>query len=123
MALRLLLDENLRSKALLGAWETHQQTSAYPIDLVRVGDAGGPACHTSDEQLLTWAANSGRIVVTLDAATLPECQARLHASGLESPGVILLRAGLKATELIELFALIAHASEPDEWRNMTRWIP
>ena len=41
----------------------------------------------------------------------------------ESPGVILLRAGISIAAAADELALIWSASEAGEWRNRLMWIP
>ena len=65
MPLRFLLDEDLRGP-LWNALVRHNATSPYPIDVIRVGDANAPPTGTLDPQLLRWAQQQGRILVTFD---------------------------------------------------------
>jgi hypothetical protein len=62
--LRYLLDENLRGR-LWQAIGVHNQTGAYPIDVVRVGDPPDLPLGSLDPDILLWAEREGRILVSL----------------------------------------------------------
>ena len=123
MAIRFLLDENLRSGTLWQAVQDHNATSTFPIDAVRVGDEDGPELSSSDDEILAWAAARDRLIVTLDVATLPESLADFCAEGRISPGIVVPRKGCSTNNFVELLSAIAHASDPDEWANACRWVP
>ncbi|MCI0361759.1 MAG: DUF5615 family PIN-like protein [Planctomycetaceae bacterium] len=122
MAIRFLLDENFRWGAL---WHAilRQAESNVPIDVVRVADIPELPPGTPDPQILAWAETHGRLVVSLDKATMPTALLEHVASGRTSPGVVLLRGGLTIPAVVELLVFISHASTPDEWLNDYRWIP
>jgi hypothetical protein len=122
MLLRFLLDENLRHAALVAALEAARST-AKPIDFLRVGDHAAPDMATSDEALLIWAASEQRIIVSLDAASIERALKALVSAGGSSPGVILLRHGLSATDIVALLELVAYDTEAEEWKDACRWLP
>lgn len=121
MAIRFLLDEQLRGP-LWWAIERHNARGQYPIDAVRVGDPPDLPLGTSDPDILVWAEGADRILVSVDRSTLPDhLDAHLKAEH-HSPGVLLLRRGSSWREVLTLLELIAHASEPDEWRDQITWL-
>jgi hypothetical protein len=122
MPIKFLLDENFRSSAL---WHAilRQAQGDLPIDVVRVADVPELPPGTPDPQILAWAQTHGRLVVSLDKATLPTALMEHVARGNPSPGVVLLRIGLTIPEVVELLVFISHASTPEEWANDYRWIP
>ena len=79
--LRFLADHNF-SEIIIA-----QVLAALPdLDLVRARDIG--MAQTPDSDILEWAANSGRIVLTHDIKTMvPDAWARV-AAGLSMPGVL-----------------------------------
>lgn len=91
------------------------------IDLVRVRDIG--MSQTSDSDILEWAANSGRIVLTHDIKTMvPDAWARV-AAGLPMPGVLavtLVTPYHIASDDIVQSALYGRESE---WANQVRYSP
>lgn len=123
MSLKLLLDENLRHDSIWSAIANRNASSEYPLDVVRVGDAGTPAHSTADDELLSWAAANDRILVSLDERSLPVELKRRREAGQSSPGVIFLRKQLGTMEVVDLLELIAYATEPAEWADACRWQP
>jgi hypothetical protein len=123
MPLKLVLDENLRDHSLWLAIDRHNAESTDLLDVVRVGDGDGPKLGVHDPELLAWAAAEDRILIGLDKGTLPRHLSDFCAAGKRSPGVIFLRSDLSIVELVELLALVTHASEAHEWENTYRWIP
>ena len=65
MALRYVLDENLRGP-LWGLISRHNQKGNNPIDVVRVGDSNAMPLGTKDPELLRWAEEEGRILISHD---------------------------------------------------------
>ena len=58
MPLRFLFDEDTRDKGLLDAVDRHNANHpAEFLDVIRVGDSGGPESGTQDPELVEW---SGR---------------------------------------------------------------
>jgi hypothetical protein len=94
-----------------------------PIDVVRVADIPELPPGTPDEQILAWAQEHDRLVVSLDKATMPVALMEHIAAGRYSPGLVLLRGGLTVPEVVELLVFISHASSRDEWSNNYQWIP
>lgn len=123
MPLKLLLDENLRSRALWSAIGQHNAAGQDVLDVARVGDPGAPPLGISDAELITWAAGEGRILISLDATTLPAHLAAFVASGRTSAGIIFVREFPSVPEFIEYLRLVSYATDPQEWENTHRWIP
>ena len=93
------------------------------IEVLAVGDPGAPLAGTSDPDLLLWLEKQGYILVTENRSTMPVHLADHYANGGQIPGLFWIRprAGLRA--VIEELYLIWHASEADEYRNRTLFIP
>ncbi|MDX1946604.1 MAG: hypothetical protein SFU86_14475 [Pirellulaceae bacterium] len=123
MPLSILLDENLRGGAIWNAVELHQATGEYPLDVVRVGDANGPAAGIDDAELLEWAAVHARILISLDKTTLPQFLLERVRTGDSSPGLILLHETLSAGEILQILLLISYGSTAPDWANTYQWIP
>jgi hypothetical protein len=69
-----------------------------------------------DPEVLAFAADEGRILVSHDFQTMPK-HFRQFTQGRRSPGVLLVRQDLPIGEAIETLLLIWEASEADEWVN------
>jgi len=82
--LRLLIDEDVHDDIVDGLRRRHPA-----LDLVRVQDVG--LRHTRDPINLEWAAQQGRVVVSVDKRTLAVDAWDRVARGLPMPGVAILR--------------------------------
>lgn len=114
--MRFLADENFNGKLLAGL------RAALPeIDIVRVQDTDKIA--SPDPELLAWAAEQGRILLTHDVQTIAGFAYDRVREGLPMPGIIEVRItqGLGAT--IDELALMIGASAPEEFENQVRYIP
>jgi len=114
--LRLLIDEDVHGDIVDGL-----RRRQPALDLVRVHEVG--LSRTPDTLILEWAAQHGRVVVSVDKKTLAVDAWDRVARGLPMPGVAILRILLtigKAITELELFAL---ASEPDDVRDQVISLP
>lgn len=85
------------------------------LDLFRVQDAG--LSGSPDADVLRWAAAEGRVLLTHDFDTLiGEAWARVRA-GLPMPGVVAVRQGMPAGQVIDELELFAAVSEEGEWEG------
>jgi hypothetical protein len=77
----------------------------------------------SDPEVLAFAAQQGRIVVTSDLRTMP----RYFGDFLEAhgycPGVFLVKQRAQLADVIEALVLVWVASDADEWKNRILEIP
>lgn len=76
----------------------------------------------SDEEVLSLAANEGRVLVSHDHRTMPSHFAKFIATQ-NSPGVILIAQNLPLREAIEDLLMIWEASTAEEWINHLEFIP
>ena len=122
MPLQFVLDENQRG-LLWRAIVRHNNRGVHPVDAVCVGDPIDLPLGISDPDLLCWCEREKRILVSFDKTTLAEhLAAHLHAGG-HSPGIFLLRHGIRVAETVEYLVLVAHASEAWEWADRIEFIP
>jgi len=75
-----------------------------------------------DIEVLDRAAQEGRILVSHDKSTMPDCFAQF-VSTQDSPGVFIVPRRLKLSYIAEELILIWEASEPDEWINQITYVP
>jgi hypothetical protein len=117
--IRFLADENLRA-AIVDGLRRRQPM----IDIVTAVKAG--LLHRADPDVLSFAMEQGRVLLTHDARTIPD-----HLGALlltltpeqHSPGVFVLPQRLATGPAIEEILLLWEASEPEEWRNRVTYLP
>lgn len=122
MALRFILDENLRgplAKAIL----RHNLSGGFALDTVSVGESIDLPLGSRDPEILKWAAEHDRLLVTEDRATMKTHLDAHLGNKLHSPGVLLVRPRSSITEVVSFLVLVAHASEPAEWADSWHYIP
>ena len=113
--LKVLADENFDGK-LLNALKRRMPD----LDMVRVQDVG--LMETPDEEILAWAAQQGRLLLTHDVNTIPECAKTRIASGHPMPGVVLMK-GQPTASVIEDLAILAECSVEGEWEGQLIYLP
>jgi hypothetical protein len=123
MALSYLLDENLLSGPLWHAIQQHNGGGHDAIDVVRVGDPACPPRGTLDPQVLIWAEQQGRILVSLDESTMPGFLTAHLAAGRRSPGVFLVRGGQPLPAIVAELVLRAHAGDPAHYADCVNYLP
>ncbi len=75
-----------------------------------------------DPDVLSLAAEQGRILVSHDRKTMPVHFGQFIVSE-NSPGVLIVSQKLSVSHVVEDLLLIWLASEPDEWVNCLRSLP
>jgi predicted nuclease of predicted toxin-antitoxin system len=114
--LKLLADENFNNdlvRALL--------LRCPACDLVRVQDVGLES--VDDEGVLAWAAESGRIVLTHDRATMPAAAFRRVVAGEPMPGLVLANDRLPAGQVVDELVLMVTCSEASDWDGRVLYLP
>jgi predicted nuclease of predicted toxin-antitoxin system len=105
--LRLLTDENFNHR-ILRALRLRVQS----LDYVTVQSEG--LTSSTDEQLLEWAANNNRVIVTHDVRTMPDHAATRLAKQLGMPGLIIVPNKLElgqATDELQIIIECAGAAD------------
>lgn len=116
MSPRFLADENIDPDLVLGL-----RRRVDDIDIVRVQDV--ELRTLGDPEILEWAANEDRILVSHDFKTIPRFAGERLTAGLLMPGVILLRSALPLATTIDELALVAGATTADDWENQIAYLP
>ena len=112
----LAIDENFTQAILDGL-----RARLPGLDAARVQDILGHNVH--DRLVLEWAASEGRVLVTHDAATVPDFAYERIAAGLTMPGVVVMRSRIATgAALNDLVLLLAAGSEQD-FQDLVRRIP
>jgi predicted nuclease of predicted toxin-antitoxin system len=114
--LRLLIDEDVHGAIVEGL-----RRRQPALDLVRVHDVS--LRHTPDPNILEWAAQQGRVVVSVDKKTLAVDAWDRVARGLPMPGVAILRILLTIGQAIHELEIIALAGNPDDFKDQVIYLP
>ena len=114
--LRLLIDEDVHGDILDGL-----RRRQPALGVVRVQDVG--LRHKPDPIILEWAAQHGRVVVSVDKKTLAVDAWDRVARGVPMPGVAILRILLTIGQAIDELELIALAGNPEDFRDQVIYLP
>jgi Domain of unknown function (DUF5615) len=114
--LPLLLDENFNRRILRGL---SRRIPGLDYRVVQEAGRGGE----SDQNILAWAAEQGRVLVTHDLKTIPRFAYERIAAGLHVSGVIAVDDRLAIGQVIEELAIIVTCSETSEWENQVIYLP
>jgi hypothetical protein len=114
--LRLLIDQDVDHDILRGLIRRISQ-----LDAVTTFEIG--MTKATDSQLLSWAAQKGRIVVTHDRKTMPRHAADLLGQGEKISGLFVVPRNMPLRQVIEDLELMITCSENDEWVNTIRYLP
>jgi hypothetical protein len=77
----------------------------------------------TDQQLLIWAAQKGRIMVTHDRRTMPTHAAHLMVHGTNIAGLFVVPRNMQVHQALADLELMITCSENDEWINVIRYLP
>jgi predicted nuclease of predicted toxin-antitoxin system len=114
--LRLLSDEDFNGNVVTGL------RRSYPnVDVVRAQDVG--LSSQNDPDVLAWAAEHGRILLTNDKRTMIAFAMQRVADGLPMPGVFILRKRTSIQDAIEAVAMVALANDHANWDKQIEWLP
>ena len=114
--LRLLIDQDLDHDILRGLFRRIPR-----LDVVTAFEIG--MREATDTQLLTWAAQEGRIIITHDRRTMPTHAADLMNKGGNMAGLIVVPRSMSLQRVLEDLELLITCSENDEWVNVIRYLP
>ncbi|MFP4438991.1 MAG: DUF5615 family PIN-like protein [Chloroflexaceae bacterium] len=114
--LRLAADENFNNDIVRGILRRNPD-----IDIVRAQDAG--LTSADDPTVLEWAAQTGRVLLTYDVATITYYAYECVRAGQPMPGVFEVSRKIPLTQTIDDIILIAECSLEDEWEGQVRYLP
>lgn len=114
--IRFLADENFNGKILRGLRREHPEA-----DIVRVQDTA--IYEAPDPQVLEWAAQEGRILLTHDVETMVGYANERIARGLPMPGVMVARNTLPVGQVVDDLLTVLGASESSDWENLVTFLP
>lgn len=93
------------------------------VEVLRVGVPGGPPLGASDAEVLRFAEERKALLITRDRRTMPVHIASHLAAGGSTWGVAIVRRDVAPRDLVDDLLLILDASTPDEWRDVTAYLP
>lgn len=114
--LRLLSDENFNGDIVRGLL-----LKVPNLDLVRVQDVG--LVSSDDAEILAWAAQANRIILTHDRATVPDHAYVRVAAGETMAGVFILNDRVLIGSAIEGILLVNECTEQAEWSGRVVYLP
>ncbi len=114
--LRLLADENFNGDIVRGLL-----LRKGDCDILRVQDVGLRGA--DDPDVLAWAAEQGRIVLTHDRATMPEYAYQRVAAGKDMSGVFVVNDRFPVGSAIQEILLIVACTNHAEWAGRVVYLP
>jgi uncharacterized protein DUF5615 len=115
-AIRFLTDEDFREAIVDGL-----RCRVTGIDMLTAPEAG--TLGFGDPDVLAFAAQRERILLTHDTHTMPDHFAAFLMRGQHSPGVFMIPQLLPIGRAIDAVVLVWAASAPDEWRDQCLRLP
>jgi hypothetical protein len=114
--LRWLADENFNNDILRALFRRNPT-----LDIVRVQDVG--LSGVDDPTLLAWAADTGRVLLTHDVATITAYAYDRVRKGDRMPGVFEMSRDIPILAAVDDILLISECSQADEWEGQVRYLP
>lgn len=114
--LRLLTDENFNGDIVRGLLLRQPD-----LDIIRVQDVGLHGAE--DPDILAWAADNNRIVLTHDRATMADFAFQRAADSGKMPGVFVLNDRFPVGLAIQEILLIVACTEQAEWSGLVVHLP
>ncbi len=114
--LRLLIDQDLDHVILRGLL-----LRVPNLDVITAHQVG--LSNASDPELLAWAAEHERVVVTHDRRTMPYYAASRIARAEKVAGIIIVSRQLPISQVINDLEIIVSCSDMVEWENVVKYLP
>lgn len=114
--IRLAADENFNGDVLDQLQKRNPQ-----IDVVRVQDT--PLRAAIDPDMLQWAAQEDRILLTHDVQTVTKYAYDRVRAGLPMPGIVEVNNGTPIGRIVEDLLLFVECSTAGEYANRILYIP
>lgn len=114
--LRLVVDQDFNERVLVGV-----SRRLPALDAVRVLDVG--LSRATDPEVLAWAADEGRIVLSHDRRTMVRHAYERMARGLPLPGVVIVRQTMPIGQAVEEVCLVVEAAGPEDLESRVLILP
>jgi len=114
--LRLLIDQDLDHVILRGLL-----LRVPNLDVITAHQVG--LSNASDPEVLAWAAEQERILVTHDRRTMPYHATSRIARAEKIAGVIIVSRQLPVSQVINELEIVVSCSDVVEWENVIKYLP
>lgn len=114
--LRLLSDENVHGDIVRGLLLRQPD-----LDLQRVQDVG--LRQWEDPEILEWATNNNRILLTHDRATIPDFAYDRIMQEKIMPEVLVIHNQMPIRQAIDEILLLVECSQQTEWSDIILYLP
>ena len=114
--LRLLIDQDLDHVILRGLL-----LRVPNLDVITAHQVG--LSNASDPELLAWAAEHERVIVTHDRRTMPYPATIRIARAEKIAGIIIVSRQLPVSQVINDLEIIVSCSDMVEWENVVKHLP
>ena len=114
--LRLLIDQDL-DHVILRALLLRVQN----LDVITAHQAG--LSNASDPELLAWAAEQERVVITHDRRTMPYHATSRIARAEKIAGIIIVSRQLPVSRVVDDLEIMVSCSDMVEWENIVKHLP
>jgi len=114
--LRLLIDQDL-DHVILRALLLRVQN----LDVITAHQVG--LSNASDPELLAWAAEHERVIITHDRRTMPYHATSRIAKAEKIAGIIIVSRQLPVSQVIDDLEIIVSCSDMVEWENVVKHLP
>ena len=113
---RFLADEDFDGRIVRGLIRR-----SPALDVLRVQDVNLASAH--DAQVLAYAAEENRVLLTHDVTTMTAHAYRRIAEGMPMPGIFAVPQDVSVGEAIANLLLIAEYGLEGEWEGQVRFLP
>jgi hypothetical protein len=114
--IRLLSDENFNGNIVRGLFLRQPN-----LDLLRVQDVN--LLNVDDPEILEWAANNNRILLTHDRATMPDFAYERLSRNQSMAGMFVVSDRMAVRQAIDDLLLIVDVTEQTEWKSQILYLP
>lgn len=114
--LRYLADEDFDNRILKAF-----RRNAPSLDWVRVQDVGLSGC--DDEQILRFAAENERVLLTRDVSTMTAAAYRRIEQAEPMPGLIVVPQRIAIGQAVDELLFLAKESQTEEWMGQVLYLP
>jgi len=114
--LRLAADENFNNDIVRGLLRRRPD-----LDIARIQDLG--LSGADDPDVLEWAAQEGRVLLTHDVSTITRYAYERVKDGKPMPGVFEAARSVPIGRAIDDLLILAECSDEGEWEGQVRYLP
>jgi predicted nuclease of predicted toxin-antitoxin system len=112
----LLIDENFDQRILRGLKLRLPELDYFITQTIGLGGIDDP-------ELLDWAANEGRVIVTHDVNTMTKFASERLRMGLPMPGVIIVPEQMEISPAIDDLEILIECSTAVDLKNQIQYLP